>query len=95
MEGIDSRLILSLHEGMIHDAKFDYSGKRLSTAGSDGVINVFDLAHMKRASTLTFHKRAIWQLKWAHPKFGDPILASLDCDGAVCISQECPPGTWK
>lgn len=33
------------------------------------------------------HEGPVWQVAWAHPKFG-PILASCSYDGSVIIWQE-------
>jgi protein transport protein SEC13 len=33
----------SEHQGVVHDAQYDYYGKRIATAGSDGKINIFEV----------------------------------------------------
>ena len=43
---------------------------------------------------ITSHDGPVWQLSWAHPKFG-PILASAGFDKKVMVHQEQADGTWK
>lgn len=77
------------HEDMIHDAQMDYYGKRLATASSDRTVKIFQvegeqqtlLAHLKG------HDGPVWQVAWAHPKFGN-LLASCSYDGRVVIWKE-------
>lgn len=37
-------VIDTAHADMVHDAQFDYYGRRLATASSDRVIKVFDVS---------------------------------------------------
>lgn len=39
------------------------------------------------------HTGPVWQVAWAHPKFGS-ILASASYDGKVLIWKEAPPSGW-
>ncbi|KDQ58034.1 hypothetical protein JAAARDRAFT_34850 [Jaapia argillacea MUCL 33604] len=79
------------HEDMIHDAQLDYYGKRLATCSSDRTVKVFDVVEgeTRRSSsqTLKGHTGPVWQVAWAHPKFGH-ILASCSYDGKVLIWKE-------
>ncbi|TBU44827.1 protein transporter SEC13 [Dichomitus squalens] len=79
------------HEDMIHDAQLDYYGKRLATCSSDRTVKVFDVVdgETQRANghTLKGHTGPVWQVAWAHPKFGQ-ILASCSYDGKVIIWKE-------
>ncbi|GMM37744.1 GTPase-activating protein [Saccharomycopsis crataegensis] len=88
-------LISNSHESSIHDAALDYYGKRLATCSSDQTIKIFEIegeTH-KLVDTLKQHDGAVWQVSWAHPKFG-VILASASFDGKVIIWRE-ENGKWK
>ncbi len=83
------------HEDMIHDTQFDYYAKRLATCSSDRTIKIFDVNgdRMINSATLTGHEGPVWQVAWAHPKFG-VILASCSYDGSVLIHREAPQNSW-
>ncbi|CAO1617867.1 unnamed protein product [Parajaminaea phylloscopi] len=86
----NARPIETLHEDMIHDAQLDYYGKRLATCSSDRTVKVFDVVDGSAAgqgTTLRGHEGPVWQVSWAHPKFG-PILASSSYDGKVIIWKD-------
>jgi len=76
---------------MIHDAQLDYYGKRLATCSSDRTVKVFDVAEgdtqQTGGHTLKGHTGPVWQVAWAHPKYGH-ILASCSYDGKVLIWKE-------
>ncbi|KAJ7647457.1 WD40-repeat-containing domain protein [Roridomyces roridus] len=89
--------IETAHEDMIHDAQLDYYGKRLATCSSDRTVKVFDVIEgdtQKIGKSLTGHTGPVWQVAWAHPKFGH-ILASCSYDGKVLIWKEQPNGWSK
>lgn len=85
----------SSHEDMIHDCQFDYYSKKLATCSSDRTIKVFevngDIYHC--SATLNVHEAPVWQVGWAHPKFG-VLLASCSYDGSVVIQKEVSQGNW-
>ncbi|OCH87118.1 vesicle budding-like protein [Obba rivulosa] len=84
------------HEDMIHDAQLDYYGKRLATCSSDRTVKVFDVVDgetQRTGATLKGHTGPVWQVAWAHPKYGS-ILASCSYDGKVLIWKEQQPGAW-
>ncbi|OMJ09997.1 Protein transport protein SEC13-1 [Smittium culicis] len=83
------------HEDMIHDAQLNYYGKRLATCSSDGTIRIFEIEgqEQKLQHTLKDHEGPVWQVAWAHPKFGN-ILASCSYDGHVLIFKESESG-WS
>ncbi|KAG5645327.1 GTPase-activating protein S13 [Asterophora parasitica] len=88
----DSVPIETAHEDMIHDAQLDYYGKRLATCSSDRTVKVFDVIdgeaqHSTGGHTLKGHTGPVWQVAWAHPKYGH-ILASCSYDGKVLIWKE-------
>ncbi|CAO1635743.1 unnamed protein product [Sympodiomycopsis kandeliae] len=88
------RPIETLHEDMIHDAQLDYYGKRLATCSSDRTVKVFDVVDGSasgQGTTLRGHEGPVWQVAWAHPKFG-PILASASYDGKVFIWKDSGSG---
>jgi protein transport protein SEC13 len=45
----------SEHKGIVHDAQYDYYGKRIATGGSDGKINIFEITNevIKKVSELS------------------------------------------
>eukprot|EP00164_Ancoracysta_twista_P006427 GFYU01008945.1.p1 GENE.GFYU01008945.1~~GFYU01008945.1.p1 ORF type:complete len:322 (-),score=80.64 GFYU01008945.1:372-1337(-) len=84
------------HDDMIHDAQLDYYGKRLATASSDRTVRVFDV-HEKQQTMigeLKGHDGPVWQVSWAHPKFGS-MLASCSYDRTVIIWKEAEGNQWN
>lgn len=73
----------------------DYYGKRLATCSSDKSIKIFEVDgdDHKLVETLRGHDGPVWQVSWAHPKFG-VILASASYDGKVLIWRE-EQGRWS
>ena len=41
------------HDGLIHDAKFDYYAKRLATCSGDGSINIFEVRESEPPTKLS------------------------------------------
>jgi protein transport protein SEC13 len=83
------------HDDMVHDAQIDYYSRKLATASSDRTVKVWDVDgdSYTLAATLTGHEGPVWQVAWAHPKFG-VLLASCSYDGKVLIHREAPAGVW-
>lgn len=83
------------HGDMIHDAQLDYYSKRLATCSSDRTIKIFDVENPQQATAkLTGHDGPVWQVSWAHPKFG-VLLASCSYDKSVIIHKEdAATGQW-
>lgn len=81
------------HQDMIHDAQMDYYGRRLATCSSDRTIRIFEVHGDKNTliKELTGHDGPVWQVAWAHPKFGN-ILASCSYDRRVLIWKETSTG---
>lgn len=67
----------------------DYYAKRLATCSSDKTIKIFDVSGESQVQTsvLTGHEGPVWQVAWAHPKFGS-IIASCGYDRKVIIWKE-------
>jgi len=83
------------HEDMIHDAQFDYYGKRLATCSSDKSIRILEVGEVNTPlADLRGHEGAVWQVAWAHPKFGS-ILASCSYDRKVCVWKETSTNAWS
>eukprot|EP00922_Rhytidocystis_sp_ex-Travisia-forbesii_P050774 GHVS01075422.1.p1 GENE.GHVS01075422.1~~GHVS01075422.1.p1 ORF type:complete len:329 (-),score=87.15 GHVS01075422.1:865-1851(-) len=91
------------HQSAIHDGQLDYYGKRLATASSDSTIRIWDLSSETPAylAELLGHEGPVWQVAWAHPKFGS-MLASCSYDMRAIIWTEQqqqmvgsrPVGSW-
>nr|QBH74140.1 protein transport protein sec13 [Orthoderella ornata] len=81
------------HEDMIHDAEMDYYGLRLATCSSDHSVKIFDIKNGTQtlAADLKGHYGPVWQVAWAHPKYGN-LLASCSYDRKVIIWKEA--GEW-
>jgi len=83
---------------MVHDCQLDYYGKKLATCSSDGTVKVFAVDQKTNQhqlnTTITTHTAPVWQVKWAHPRFG-VLLASCSYDRKVLIHLESQPGIWK
>jgi len=77
------------HVDMIHDAQLDYYGRRLATCSSDATIKIFEISGDTQTHVvdLTGHAGPVWQIAWAHPKFGN-LLASCSYDRKVFIWKE-------
>ncbi|XP_077235701.1 protein transport protein SEC13 homolog A-like [Tasmannia lanceolata] len=84
-----SQKIETGHQDTVHDVAMDYYGKRLATASSDATIKIIGVTNssQQHLATLTGHLGPVWQVAWAHPKFGS-ILASCSYDGRVIIWKE-------
>ncbi|CAO2841174.1 unnamed protein product [Amaranthus hypochondriacus] len=83
------------HSDVVHDVQMDYYGKRLATASSDATIKIIGVSNSasQPLATLTGHKGPVWQVSWAHPKFG-LILASCSYDCRVIIWKEGNQNQW-
>lgn len=88
-------VITNAHNELIHDAELDYYGKRLATCSSDKTIRIFEVDgdQHKLVETLRGHDGPVWQVSWAHPKFG-AVLASGGYDGRALIWRE-EKGQWS
>ena len=86
------------HADMVHDAQFDFYGRRLATCSSDRVVKVFDAAgadgsQFAQTGEIAAHEGPVWAVAWAHPQFG-ALLASCGYDRRVLVHREVAPGQW-
>eukprot|EP01098_Paradermamoeba_levis_P005536 TRINITY_DN2330_c0_g1_i1.p1 TRINITY_DN2330_c0_g1~~TRINITY_DN2330_c0_g1_i1.p1 ORF type:complete len:371 (-),score=104.92 TRINITY_DN2330_c0_g1_i1:224-1171(-) len=83
------------HSDMIHDAQFDFYGKRLATCSSDRLIKIFEVEGDTQTHVVDLkgHEGPVWQVAWAHPKFGN-LLASCSYDKKVIVWKETSRNTW-
>lgn len=67
----------------------DYYAKRLATCSSDASIKIFEVSSdaQRHLVDLMGHEGPVWQVCWAHPKFGS-VLASCGYDRKVIIWRE-------
>lgn len=77
------------HGDVIHDAEMDYYGLRLATCSSDQTVKIYNLKNgtQNLIADLKGHYGPVWQVAWAHPKFGN-LLASCSYDRRVIIWKE-------
>jgi len=84
------------HEDMVHDAQMDYYGTRLATCSSDKSVKIFEVKEGTQTlvTDLRGHEGPVWQVAWAHPKFGS-ILATCSYDRKVILWREDRPSVWS
>jgi len=84
------------HEDIIHDAQMDYYSKRLATASSDKTVKIWEIGESNNTllAELKGHEGPVWQVAWAHPKFGS-ILATCSYDRRVFIWKEVAANSWS
>lgn len=84
------------HADMIHDAQLDYYANKLATCSSDRSIKIFNVVgeqEFEHVANLAGHGGPVWEVSWAHPKFG-VLLASCSHDKKVIIHREETPNKW-
>lgn len=64
------------HEDLVHDAQLDYYGCKLATSSSDRTIKIYNVSEdaSELSATLQGHEGPVWQVSWAHPKFGGKTI---------------------
>ncbi|QDZ17784.1 putative protein transport protein Sec13 [Chloropicon primus] len=84
------------HRDVVHDVQFDYYGKKVATASSDRMVKIFEVVgnEQKLVADLAGHEGPVWQVSWAHPKFGN-LLASCSFDQRVMVWKEVSDGNWQ
>lgn len=92
------QVVESGHQDVVHDVAVDYYGKRLASCSSDRLIKVFAVGTVdvpaSALATLSGHEGPVWQVAWAHPRFGS-ILASCSYDRRVVIWREGAENEWQ
>ena len=86
----------SKHEDHITDVAWDFYARRLATASSDRTVKIWtvDKESHELEATLTGHDGPVWEVGWAHPKWGS-VVASCSYDGTVLVFREDAPGRWS
>ena len=81
---------------MVHDAQLDYYGRRLATCSSDRTIKIFEISGEQHThlADLKGHEGPVWQVVWAHPKYGS-LIASCSFDHRVIIWKETQDNLWQ
>ncbi len=91
---MESTCFDSNHLDMVHDAQFDFYGRRFATCSSDRVVKVWavetdgggvDKYVLK--GEIAAHEGPVWQVAWAHPQFGS-LLATCGYDRRVMVFRE-------
>ena len=84
--------IETTHRDMIHDAQLDYYSRRLATCSSDRSIKIYDVTDTSNvlSAELGGHDGPVWQVDWAHPRFGT-LLASCGYDQRIIVHSEVRP----
>ena len=61
----------------------------------DRTVRIYDVtgSTYTHTGTLKGHEGPVWEVSWAHPKYG-VVLASCSFDGSVLIHRESQPGNW-
>ncbi|KAB2611266.1 hypothetical protein D8674_019298 [Pyrus ussuriensis x Pyrus communis] len=95
VEKMPAQKVETGHQDTVHDVVMDYYGKRLATASSDNTIKIIGVSNSssQHLATLTGHQGPVWQVAWAHPKFGS-LLASCSYDGRVILWKEGNQNEW-
>jgi nucleoporin SEH1 len=90
------------HDAYLHDVALDFYGKRLATCSVDRSIRIWDRTDTspsgwKLVATLPdAHHAPVLKLSWAHPEFGQGVLASCSSDCFVHVYEEVPvPGSQQ
>jgi protein transport protein SEC13 len=67
----------------------DYYGRKLATCSSDKTVRIFEIDgdQQRLVDVLRGHDGPVWQVAWAHPKFGN-VLASCGYDGKVVLWRD-------
>ena len=67
------------HEDLVHDAQLDYYGCKLATSSSDRTIKIYNVSEesAELSATLQGHEGPVWQVSWAHPKYGGNLNFSF------------------
>ena len=87
---------LNNFSGFAHDCLINsYFSSRLATCSSDRTVKIFQVEADKQThvADLRGHEGPVWQVAWAHPRFGS-ILASCSYDRKIILWREEAPGTW-
>eukprot|EP00270_Netrium_digitus_P001107 TRINITY_DN1121_c0_g1_i1.p1 TRINITY_DN1121_c0_g1~~TRINITY_DN1121_c0_g1_i1.p1 ORF type:complete len:304 (+),score=55.49 TRINITY_DN1121_c0_g1_i1:392-1303(+) len=83
------------HGDAIHDVQMDYYGRRIASCSSDRAIKIFSVSGQQNShlTDLIGHDGPVWQVAWAHPKFGS-VLASCSYDRKIIIWKEVSENQW-
>lgn len=79
------------HEDLVHDAQLDYYGCKLATSSSDRTIKIYNISEgaAELSATLQGHEGPVWQVSWAHPKFGGKVNSAIHESKSVMIPLLC------
>jgi len=61
------------------------------------LIQIFDASNAenpKKVAQINAHSGPVWQITWAHPKYGS-VIASCGYDGKVNVWKEVKPNEWE
>jgi protein transport protein SEC13 len=81
---------------MIHDVQLDYYSNKLATCSSDRTIKIYNVSENSQelVANIEGHEGPVWQVSWAHPKFG-VMIASCSYDKKVMVHRESDTNRWS
>ncbi|XP_026192526.1 protein transport protein SEC13, partial [Cyclospora cayetanensis] len=81
----------TFHGGPLHAVSFDLYGTKVATASSDESIRLWDVSAANAGAQflqeLRGHSGPVWQVCWAHPRFGS-VLGSCGYDRRIVVWQQ-------
>ncbi|KAL8441519.1 hypothetical protein Emag_007108 [Eimeria magna] len=86
-----SSIFETFHGGPLHAVSFDLYGTKVATASSDESIRLWDVSGESGTAQfvqeLRGHSGPVWQVCWAHPRYGQ-VLGSCGYDRRVVVWQQ-------